>query len=363
MDELEAILETGGAAALEVAASAMAQRGGKTVYCPNCGQPMIGPFCALCGQSINNHRRSVGHLVADLVKDIASFDSRILRTAYAMLAKPGELALAFHEGRTQRYVPPVRLYLFVSLIFFVALSISHVALLQFVLRADPINIVIEKGKPYQVNKNGEREEMSARYADGKKHYTYNSDLVYFQREGSVHSNLSKAQLDNISQRVETELGKNKDKGKDASVVTQTVFGTLRKLADDPAALNGSLTVWIPRALFLLLPLFALLLAGFYWRQRKSLFFVDHLVFSLSFHSFGFALQLAAAALAQVIAGGYAVAAMVVVLSLYLLLAMKRFYRQSWRWTVLKWAAVSFIYYFFCVLPAFGLVIAAAVMWG
>jgi len=65
-----------------------------------------------------------------LFKDIASFDSRILRTAIALFAQPGELSLAFHEGRTQRYVPAVRLYLFISLIFFLFLSITSTAILQ-----------------------------------------------------------------------------------------------------------------------------------------------------------------------------------------------------------------------------------------
>ena len=59
------------------------------------------------------------------------------------------------------------------------------------------------------------------------------------------------------------------------------------LAADPAALNGPLTTWMPRALFLLLPLYALLLALFHIRRRKRFYFVDHLVFSLSIHTFTF----------------------------------------------------------------------------
>ena len=68
-----------------------------------------------------------------MIKDIASFDSRILRTARALFLEPGELALAFREGRTQRYVPAIRLYLFVSLIFFLILSATGIAILQLEL--------------------------------------------------------------------------------------------------------------------------------------------------------------------------------------------------------------------------------------
>ena len=56
---------------------------------------------------------------------------------------------------------------------------------------------------------------------------------------------------------------------------------------DPAALNGPLTDWMPRVLFLLLPLYALLLAVFHLRRRKDFYLVDHLVFSLSIHTFAF----------------------------------------------------------------------------
>ena len=137
MSDIGAILETGGAAAVELAASALLERGGKLGHCANCNEPLLGPYCAVCGQARDTHRRSVHHLIADLVADLVSFDSRILRTARALLLKPGELALAYREGRTQPYVPSVRLYLFVSLIFFLVLSAAHIAIFQFSLNVTP----------------------------------------------------------------------------------------------------------------------------------------------------------------------------------------------------------------------------------
>src|SRR5712671_372791 len=112
-DDLEAIVELSGAAAVELAASALAER---AANCANCGKPLLVPYCALCGQPAHTHRRSVRSLVHDFVVDFVNFDSRILRTARALLFQPGELPAAFREGRTQRYVPAIRLYLFVSLI-------------------------------------------------------------------------------------------------------------------------------------------------------------------------------------------------------------------------------------------------------
>lgn len=349
MEEAGAILETGGVAAIELAASALV----KHTRCPNCGAALSGKFCSVCGQSSDTHRRSVKHLLTDLFKDIASFDSRILRTAYALLAKPGELALAFHEGRTQRYVPPVRLYLFVSLIFFLALEISHVAIVQFVmLKAVPEGIFAAA-----TERSGA--EGSSQHGSGQVNFGIN--VAFLQREGSLRSKLDPKALQQLQARVERVVAAKKDnKG---GLFTKALMATSVKLAADPAALNGALTAWIPRVMIFQLPVFALILTAVYWRQRKTLFFVDHLVFSLSFHSFAFVALLGAAAAAQFVADNVALIALLVVLSAYLLIAMKRFYAQSWLWIGLKWAAAWPAYFCLCVLPSFGLVVAAAVLWG
>ena len=83
---------------------------------------------------------------------------------------------------------------------------------------------------------------------------------------------------------------------------------MARIAADPAALNGPLTTWIPRILFLLLPLYALLLAVFYWRQRKKFYLVDHLIFSLSVHTFLFVALIVDIGLAQLMSDGYRCAA-------------------------------------------------------
>src|SRR5271168_3995063 len=157
MDGLDAVGETAGAVAVEMAVAALLERGGKVGPCTNCGSPMMGAYCGVCGQPVETHRRSVFTLLHDFVKDIASFDSRILRTARALLFQPGELSLAFREGRTQRYVPAVRLYLFVSLIFFLTLSFAGIAILQLALMSTSQRFVQDKNHNVFVVKNGARE--------------------------------------------------------------------------------------------------------------------------------------------------------------------------------------------------------------
>jgi len=141
------------------------------------------------------------------------------------------------------------------------------------------------------------------------------------------------------------------------------FDTLEKLKTDPAALNRPLETWIPRILFVLLPLFALLLALFYRGQRKHFFYVDHLVFSLSMHSFAFMVLIAAATAAQLLPGMWVARLVLIVLSLYFFLSLKFFYGQSWVRTGVKFAGITFTYAVFFLAPALAFALAASVLGG
>ncbi|HEY5085051.1 MAG TPA: DUF3667 domain-containing protein, partial [Rhizomicrobium sp.] len=335
---------------------------------------VLGAFCAECGQPTDVHRRSVLHLLPDLFKDIASFDSRILRTAIALFAEPGELSLAFHEGRTQRYVPAVRLYLFVSLIFFLFLSITSTAILQLELTTtshryftngsgqlfEEKNGVTQPMEGLKADKNGNvfadtgesgpRVLIYGMTADGKVSNELSTKPFFFARVRKPHAQLS-ASIQCVLEHEHAQLASLRTGASFTSWLENHLDRMLRTLAVDPTAINGPLTEWIPRVLFVLLPVFAMVLALFYWRQRKDYYFVDHLVFSLNMHSFAFAMILAAVILGRVITGGTAAEIALVAIAFYLFLAMKRFYRQGWVWMAVKFALVSFVYGAFFLAPA------------
>ncbi len=399
--DLEAILETGSVAAVELAASELAKQGKATGKCANCDNPVIGAYCAVCGQPTNVHRRSLAELAHDFFSELASFDSRILRTARALLFQPGELPLAFHEGRTQRYMPAVRLYLFVSLIFFVLLGATGIALVQLQVIATPVKVsrdaqgryvipnpAYDKGDP-DTHFLGKNIVIAPERATAKGGvYTFTTATYFFKRLGSVHSNLTPAQRAQLTQappsmdvdadallkQQQREAGNDKEavqalaaararvraavaseKGRGAALKNRITSG-IQRIAADPAALNEPITTWLPRALFFLLPLYAILLALMHVRRRKQYYFVDHLVFSLSVHTFVFAALIGAAAVAQMFSDEIVAWVLFAVITVYILLAMKRFYKQSWFWTSVKFLAVSGIYTVFFLLPALAIVL-------
>jgi hypothetical protein len=389
--DLEGIAEMGGAAAVELVASTLADHAAKTGNCPNCNAPTIGAYCAVCGQERDTHRRSVWSLLHSLIEELASFDSRILRTARALVFEPGELSLAFQQGRPRRYVPALRLYLFVSLIFFVILSTAGIALMQFEIVANPVKVTRDAQGHYAIpNPAYDASDPDTRTL-GKALliskakatrpggvFTYSSKVHFFSRIGAFHSSLPAAARSQLAEdqnedafideaEVAGKTAKSKaDVARAKSVVSwvkKNIYGGIARVAADPAAINGPLTVWIPRLLFLLLPVYALLLAIFYWRKRKQFYLVDHLVFSLNVHTFFFVVLIADIGLVQIMSDDSVAWLTLGALALYIFIAMKRFYKQGWFWTTVKFALVSFIYTIFFLFPALGGAIALSFLGG
>ena len=365
MSDFEGLIELGGAAAVEAAVLA----GTKPQHCPNCGAEFSGPYCARCGQERDTHRRTLGKLLGDFFEDILSFDSRILRTARALVLEPGELTRAFREGRLQSYVPPIRLYFFVTLLFFLILSVSGIAILK--LEVVPYDLSAQKLKEIQLKINTAVKKAKADVPKGTDlhtnvvvpHVGFHSHVQFFAPIDTNPKPLSPKE-EKALKRMQADIAlgrKLSHNSPTADWATTHVSRAMIAMAHNPTAINGPLTTWIPRALFLLLPIFALLLAIFHWRQREHYYFVDHLVFSLNVHSFAFVVLIAAVWLAQVASGGTVGWFALLAVGLYLFIAMKRFYRQGWAITVTKFAFLSFIYATFFLIPALGIIVAVSAL--
>ncbi len=86
--------------------------------CLNCGTSLEGPFCHYCGQPDRNFLRFFPALLREFLSEALELDSRFARTMKPLLFLPGRLTRDYLDGRRFRYTPPLRLYLFSSIIFF-----------------------------------------------------------------------------------------------------------------------------------------------------------------------------------------------------------------------------------------------------
>ena len=84
---------------------------------------MVDVYCASCGEKQPaHHDLTVGHFAHELFHELFHLDSKVFRTLRDLVAKPGELTAAYFEGRKKRYIAPLRLFLTLFAIQFLAYS-------------------------------------------------------------------------------------------------------------------------------------------------------------------------------------------------------------------------------------------------
>jgi Protein of unknown function (DUF3667) len=93
-----------------------------SMNCRNCGSPAPGKFCTQCGQDTAPHPPSAGEFIHEFIGHYIAFEGKLWKTLALLFFKPGQLTKEYLAGRKLRYVLPLRLYLTISLIFFVALG-------------------------------------------------------------------------------------------------------------------------------------------------------------------------------------------------------------------------------------------------
>lgn len=122
----------------------------KLTTCPNCTTALrvTDNFCPHCGQENRDLRVPVRQFLFDSLNNllhITSFEGKIWQTLRAIFTRPGQLTIDYLAGKRARYVAPMRLYLWVSLVFFLLLGAWADELLQQQKAADPENVPSQIG--------------------------------------------------------------------------------------------------------------------------------------------------------------------------------------------------------------------------
>lgn len=279
-----------------------------TRACPNCGTWMDDAFCPRCGQRNASRLVSVRRFARDALEDNLAVDGKLPRTLGGLLFRPGFLTREYLEGRVVRYVSPLRLYLAGSVLFFLALASLM----------DVDRMWERMGR--------EIEEMDAALpADVPKR---NVNL-------GIDTTWAPGWMDPLARRVLRQEDR------------INALPPREAMRVEVAALKDT----APKVMFLVVPVMAAFLKLLYFRRRRL--YAEHLVFALHFHAMAFLL----AAPVLWLNRGVLWWALSAWLTVYLLLAMKRVYAQSWPRTAAKFVVVLVLY------AAAGVVIGTATLVG
>jgi hypothetical protein len=93
--------------------------------CPNCGSGMEQEqqYCGTCGQVVIRNE-GIGGFIEQFVGDYFTFDSKIVRSLVPLLVRPGVLTDEYMKGRRARYIAPLRMFIFLSILFFLVIGWS-----------------------------------------------------------------------------------------------------------------------------------------------------------------------------------------------------------------------------------------------
>ena len=80
---------------------------------------MASAYCPDCGQKDMDLARPMTDLMRELLKETLEVDGRAFRTVRTLFLQPGTLTTEFLAGRRRAYTPPLRLYIFISVAFFI----------------------------------------------------------------------------------------------------------------------------------------------------------------------------------------------------------------------------------------------------
>lgn len=288
----------------------------RTATCPNCYTEIAGPFCASCGQQQKNLNKYIWSLAGDLMDDIFRPDSRAARTLVAVMFRPGYLTTEYFAGRRMRYVPPVRLYLIVSFLFF------------FVI---PLLTQVQDEIPEQITITSDQEETQD-WREKLNEAEAQIALPWFNEEEN------KA----LSERFSRQLEK-----------------TLDQSQSDPYDTIADFMDVLSAVMFFMLPIFAVFLKIFY--IGSGVYYAEHLLLAVHNHCFLFLVFLISTLLD--LGNGTALAPVTLAIDtglnfwvpIYMFISLKHVFGQGYFMTLFKFTLLGTTYLF---LALFGFLAAA-----
>lgn len=93
------------------------------VHCKNCGETLRGMYCHRCGQYALDPEQPFWKYFKQYFENVYQFNSKVWQTLWLLFRRPGILTLEFIAGKINSYVHPLRLFMFISALFFLAVAL------------------------------------------------------------------------------------------------------------------------------------------------------------------------------------------------------------------------------------------------
>lgn len=325
-------------------------------HCENCGAKLEGPYCHRCGQHDFEFHRSFRHVALEALESFFHFEGKFFRNIVTLMFWPGRLTAEFNAGKRAAQMPPFRLYVFVSLVFFFLIFLGG-ASESAVVQLD--DTTATPGADAE-----QRQKLGAAIASvaerAKSDPALKAKLAELEDEFEALPQPGKAE-------VITQPGQNgiRLEGGENDAFLRWLETTVNHLTDPGyrAKLADTFVHNIPRLLLVCLPLFALYTRVLF--RGSGQVYLQHLVLALHFHAFVYlwilfrdGWEFLAGLVSPTLAGFVWTACMLWAL-VYPLLMLRELFHNSWRRT--SWKALVLTLAYLATLAAGFLVVFFAVL--
>jgi hypothetical protein len=375
-----------------------------TENCLNCGEVLTGQHCSHCGQRAKVRVLSLWGLLRDVFGDLTNFDSRLWRTLLPLAFRPGVLTQDFLRGKRASYTPPFRMYLILSVAFFLIAQLGNdpgSALRFNVDEQGGANLQFDAGSAgTEPATDGTSAAPAQRETSPAGTQPATSNAAAGKSPARPLSAEEKQLVDAIVKRLpekERERAR-REMESDMAMATPEDIAAVRKVLKDPCgedtlkvdigpagekyesrlrdacrkivadtpSFGRALFENIPKMMFLFLPLIAVVLHVLYLGSGR--YYVEHLLFVVHYHAFFFLGGLSilllerlstwadGTAIAGVVraAEGVVTVAFLLYIPVYLYRAMRRVYGQGHLLTLTKYSILGIAYLFSLVITGLGL---------
>ena len=239
--------------------------------CLNCGCLVEERYCTECGQLAASFHRPIWSLVGETITDTLALDGRLARTMPKLFFRPGALTKAYISGQRARYVPPFRLFLLASLVFYFVLFaiIGNASWMEDwnigASENSPAAIVIERA-PQPLNPEAEGEAPDTQAPDTEPWEA-----------------LDDGKLIGPDGKIDRDYVRNSLSDEEGAAIDDDMIDRAADAFDNPRLFLLGLEKWVPRLSFLLVPSTILSLTILHFWRRK-IYVYDHAIHALHLHT-------------------------------------------------------------------------------